>query len=306
MNKYTCPSISAFGRAGLVAFMICCVLSSCSFHRLALWKKNKSNGWDTLQPAPDTGRIIGPQPYVAAPARDTVKKAADSLAKVNRLIDQLTPLWKNRLAYNTFSGKARVRFEGPDTKQEFTAHFRIRRDSAIWIAITGMGGMVPVARILITKDSFMMINQLQKEVTLLPLEEAAKILPAKVDFSSMQSLVTGEPIRDGIITNASGSGSAWVIEVEDRDYIQRISYNKSDSSMHTAQLGTRDLTGPIAMTEYGSYMVIDNHKISTGRVINVQNGGDIYTIDLNFMKIDFDQPLDFPFSIPDNYTLRQK
>jgi len=302
MNKYACLS----GRqACFVAFVICSTLSSCSFHWFVASKKANSNDRDSLRITFDTSHIFGPQPYVAAPTHDTLKKA-DSIAREARLIDQLTPLWKNRLAYSTFSGKARVRFEGPDVKQEFTAHFRIRRDSAIWIAITGMGGMVPVARILITRDSFMMINQLQKEVTLLPLDEAAKILPTKVDFSSMQSLVTGEPIRDGVITNASSTGSAWVIEVEDNEYIQRISYNKSDSSMHTAQLGTRNLTGPIALTEYGSYMVIDNHKISTGRVINVQNGGDIYTIDLNFMRIDFDQQLDFPFSVPDNYTLKQK
>jgi len=297
MNKCAC----------LVILVICCALSSCSFHRLVAGKKAKSYGWDTLKSVTDTGHIIGPEPYVFMPLRDTSIKASDTTAKANKLIEQLSPLWKNRLTYNTFSGKAKVHFDGPDTKQEFTAHFRIRRDSVIWIAITGLGGMVPVARILITKDSFMMVNQLQKEVTLLPLAEAAKILPAKVDFSSMQSLVTGEPVRDGVITDAAvGFGGTWVIEVADSNYIQRISYNKSDSTMLTAQLRTIVPAGPKAMTEYGGYMTIDNRRISTGRVINVQNGSDSYTIDMNFMKIDFDQQLDYPFSIPDNYTLKQK
>jgi len=280
-------------------------LSSCSFHRLVAGKKAKSYDWS--QVTTDTGHLAGPQPDILPNVDTPVNKAPDASTAVSRLIEELTPLWKARLAYTTFSGKAKVHFEGPDEKQEFTAHFRIRKDSVIWIAITGLGGMVPVARILITPDSFMLINQLQKEVTLLPLAKAAKILPAKVDFQSMQHLITGDPLQEGVITNASGLfGGGWSIEVEDSNYVQRIIYNKSDSTMRSAQLRTRDVNGPRAMTEYGGYMFIDDRRISTGRVINVQNGNDVYMIDMNFMKIDFDQPLDYPFSIPKNYTLKQQ
>ena len=31
----------------------------------------------------------------------------------------------------------------------------------------------------------------------MPLSQAAKILPAKVDFSSLQNLIMGEPLREG-------------------------------------------------------------------------------------------------------------
>ena len=57
--------------------------------------------------------------------------------------------------------------------------------------------MVPVARIYITPDSFIMVNQLQKEVDEITLSRAAKVLPAKVDFDALQRLVVGEPLRDG-------------------------------------------------------------------------------------------------------------
>lgn len=286
----------------LLLLVMCSVLSSCSFHRLVAGRKARTIDLGRGIVI-DTSRLTGPLPYVP-PIETTVSDSVTRAAA--QLIQDLTPLWKKRLHYTTFSGKAKVHFEGPDMKQEFTAHFRIGKDSVIWIAITGLGGMVPVARILITPDSFMMINQLQKEYTLLPLGEAAKILPARVDFYSIQHLITGEPLRDGTIKDASGFGGGWYLEVEDSAYVQRITYNKADSSMRSAQLKTRSAAGPQAITEYGAYMTIDNRTISTGRVINIQNGNDVYTIDMNFMKIEFDQPNEYPFSIPKNYTLKQK
>jgi len=297
MNKYL------FG----ILLMISWGLTSCSFHRLVAGKKAKTYDWqaylaDTSKQAASAPRVMLPQPYVP----DTVVvKAPDTVPVVNKLIETLTPIWKKRLVYQTFSGKAKVHFTGPEDKAEFTAHFRVRKDSIIWIAITGLGGMVPVARIYITPDSLIFVNQRENEVTRIPLSQAAKILPTKVDFSSMQSIIVGEPLRDGVITGASTFGGAWIIDVEDSSYIQRISYNIADSAMRTGQLRTRATNGPAAMIEYGGYVTTANGKVSTARVINIQKGNDVYSLDMNFLNVDFDRQLDFPVSVPENYTIKQ-
>jgi len=277
-------------------------LSSCSFHRSVAGKKAKSYDagkvGDTSHVAPHVSRIMLPQP-------DTVGNASDTMSLVRKLIDELTPLWKTRFVYKTFSGKAKVHYEGPDDKQEFTAHFRIRKDSLIWIAITGLGGMVQVGRIYVTPDSFIFVNQMQNEVTRISLDETAKVLPAKMDFASLQRLLVGEPLREGTITNATNFGGSLSLRVEDSSYIQLITYNKIDSTMRTGQLRTRDPNGPQAMIEYGSYVMMNNQKVSTNRVINIQNGNDVYMLDMNFQRTDFDQELEFPMSIPSTYTLKE-
>lgn len=286
-----------------ILFLGAGTLSSCSFHRLVAGKKAKNYDWNKA--VTDTSHTTGHAPRIIFPQPDTITNTNDTLSLVKKLIGELTPLWQTRFVYKSFSGKAKVHYEGPDDNQEFTAHFRIRKDSLIWIAVTGLGGMVQVARIYITPDSFIMVNQMQKEVTRIPLDMAAKVLPTKVDFATLQRLVVGEPLRDGTITNATNFGGAWSLRVEDSSYIQIVTYNKADSTMRTGQLRTRDPNGPQAMIEYGGYEMMNNQKVSTNRVINIQNGNDIYMLDMNFQRTDFDLELDYPVSIPSTYTLKE-
>jgi len=279
----------------IIFVILSACLSSCSFHRLAAGKKAKS--YDLS--ASDTShlRAILPQPDTTAAVI-----APDTSGIVKQLIQQLTPLWETRIDYKTFSGKAKVHFTGPNDDKEFTAHFRVRKDSVIWVNVTY--DAIPVARLFITRDSFFLLNTLQKEVTRIPLSQAAKVLPTKVDFTSLQNLITGEPLQKGTITNATSFGGSWSIQAEDSSYIQRITFNKADSTIRTGQLRTRDPKGPQAMTAYGNYEIIDNRKISTSRTLNIQNGNDVYSLDMNFTKANFDEQLDFPFSIPRNYSVK--
>jgi len=277
--------------------LVCIGLSSCSFH----WhitprdvKKHDRIASDSTQHRLHT---ILPQPDY-----DTVATVAvpDSSAALKKLIGQLTPIWESHFTYKTFSGKAKIHFSGPDNDKTFTAHFRIRKDSVIWVNVTF--DAIPVARLFITRDSFFLLNTIDQEVTRIPLSQAAKVLPTKVDFSSLQNLVTGESLQKGTITNAAASPDAWTIQVEDSNYIQHIVFNKKDSTMHSGQLRTRTPGGPQAVTSYESYEVINGRKVSTFRTLNVQKGADTYMLEMNFNKVGFDEELDYPFSIPKNYT----
>jgi hypothetical protein len=235
-------------------------------------------------------------------AGDSVANTVDSIAVIKKMIEEVTPLWTTRLQYRTFSGKAKMHMEAPDDKQEFTAHFRVKKDSIIWINITALGG-ISFARVYVTPDSFFLLNHLQKTAMCIPLANAARILPARIDFASLQNLIIGEPLRDGDITGVANAGDKWVLHVEDTSYMQEITYNKADSTMSAAQLLTYQPNGPKAITRYGKYEKADGKRVSTDRVLNLQNGNDFYTLDMNFNKVNFDENLEFPFSVPKNYAI---
>jgi Domain of unknown function (DUF4292) len=284
---------------GLLLLTLSASISSCSFHHLVAGRKARHVEW----PAADsthTAFALYPQPDTVA---DVAKVAIDTTDAIRKIIDEVRPVWQERLVYNTFSGKAKVHFEGPDDKQEFTAHIRVRKDSVIWINVTALGGIL-FAKLLVTPDSFFMTKPMSKEAVKMPLSAAARILPTAVDFSSLQNLIVGEPLRSGTIKTATSFGGSWSLEVEDSGYLQRITYNKADSTLRMAQIRTRRPDGPQAMTEYGSYTTADGRKVSTARVINIQNGADVFSIDMNFQKVDFDEPLDYPFSIPASYEVK--
>ncbi len=182
---------------------------------------------------------------------------------------------------------------------DFAAHFRIRKDSVIWVSVNLAG--IPVARVFVTQDSIFLLDYYHKEAKCVPLSQIAKILPAAVSFESLQNLVLGEPLCNGMITDAKDMGDSLSIKVEDTSYVQNIIYNKKDSAMHYELLNTTKPNGPVATSEYSNYEMINNRKLSTNRVLHVQNNNALYLLEMNFTKMDFDEQLDYPFSIPKNY-----
>ena len=286
-----------------VLLLVTLFVSSCSFYKVVSGKKAKDPDKKVVWTGADTSKTDITIPAATFPKNDSLITLTghDNVAPH---FESFQPILEKKMDYKTFSGKAKMHFEGPDNKVEFTGHFRVRRDSAIWINITAIGGMVQAVCIFITPDSFFMKNYQQEQITKLPLSQADKFLPAKVDFASLQNLILGEPLRKGNITNVENKGDTLIFAVEDSAYLQSILFTKSDSLMQAEHLKTRKPNGPIAETEYSSYFNISDRKISTYRVINLQNGNDIYTLNLNFSKIEFDIPLVFPFSIPDHYTIK--
>jgi len=282
-------------------FVALCLFSSCTSKILGGKKSKKKNEAQTtvvtepLKPAtPQQPAAINTGIPVATPGKASV------------LIAELTPLWNKRIAYKTFSGKAKVSFEGPDGSADFSANFRIAKDSIVWVHITALGGLYPVARMLVTRDSFFMVNYKDKEKTLISMSDVAKILPVAVQFSQLQNLFTGDPLANGVITAADAKDSSWSVHTEDGTYLQQITYQKADSTMSLGHLETRAPNGPVALINYNSYETTNNRKVSTNRIVHIQNGLKNYTINMDLLNIEFDKELEFPFTIPGNYALKNK
>lgn len=292
MNKYL---------AGVLLFATPIWTSSCSLKLFSGKKKHKTT--DTVvaaQALVDTAHAVPEQP----PVQPKDGSVMSGNAAMNQLISDLAPVFSKRIPYATFSGKAKVNFEGPDASNDFTANFRVRKDSVIWVQVTVLGGAVSAARMLVTRDSFFLINYIQKEVTKIALKDAAKTLPTAVDFTQLQNLIVGDPLRDGEITAVADQVAAWLLTVEDSSYVQRLSYTKSDSTMNAGQLTTRKPGGPQAVIDYADYGMVDNRKVAMKRSVQVQNAEKHYAIDMNFTSAQFDKPLEYPFSIPKNYSLK--
>ena len=251
-----------------------------------------------------THSFIGP--VYEKNAIDSVTLSPANEAK-RKLAAELKPLWQRQYEFTNFVGKAKMRYQEGDNEKEFTAHIRIRKDSVIWVNITALGGMLPVAKLLITNDSLVMVNLIDREVTTMPLSQAAKLLPAPADFSTLQNFIVGQALRkSGAITDATDFGGTLTIQVEDSDYIQQIAYNKADSTMRSAQMSTYKPNGPQGIMQYGNYGIVKDRKFAFGRSLHLQNAGVIHILDMDFSQVDFDTAVDFPFSIPKSFSVNPR
>jgi len=282
----------------IIILVTLCVIASCKVNKkpasrrpivnkYAIKKRYGINTVDSVKR--DSNYVYGP---------------VDSVEQKKSLLENLLSLWQKEIPFNTFSGKAKMHYESSSAKQEFVAHIRISRDKIIWINVTAAMGAINVARVYITPDSIFFVNYLQREAQKLQIADAVKLLPVPADFKIMQNLIIGNVLNQlGNATDATDYGGTWTLQIEDVNMMQQLGYNKSDSTMGSMQIHTKDnvLQG---MINFGKYVLTNGRKFSTDRTININNAGEPHNIDMNFNKAEFDQQVDFPFSIPKNFKLK--
>lgn len=292
---------------GMMALVMAGLLSACATGKKPV-RKNVHIDKNTITQkygtnSVDTGGAMGNS--VAKHEPTTTAASTGLNDKKKELIQSLLPLWNRQLDFKTFSGKAKMHYDARGQKQEFTANIRIAKDRIIWVSISALGGIVNVARAYITPDSIMMVNFLKKEAYRMPISSANKLLPAPVDFSTLQNLIIGNVLRkEGKPTDATDFGGTMTLQMEDQGIIQQAAYNKTDSSLRSMQILSHNDKGPTGMIQYGNYEGIGRYRFAGSRVINVSNNGEPYYMDMNFNGVEFDNNLEFPFSIPKSYTVK--
>ncbi len=218
----------------------------------------------------------------------------------------LEPLLNNSIAFNTFKGKAKMNYSGGGMNQEFTANIRMARDSVIWIHITAGMGLVNVARIFITPDSFRLVNYLDKTGIQLHISEANQMLPAQVDFKTLQSFIIGEVLQTPYqrVAGTRDMGDMWAMDIQGLNTNQQVNYNKTDSTIHNLQVLSTN-GGFAGVIQFDNYTQVSSRKFALNRAININSNNELHHLDMVFNNASFDEALDFPFTIPDSYSLNK-
>jgi hypothetical protein len=225
---------------------------------------------------------------------DTTAKAVDpKIAKLNAIRSAQN-------SFNTFSGKAHAKLDINGDANDVTLNIRIKSDQKIWVSITAIAG-IEVARALITPDSILLINRLQSLYVKQPFSYIYKSAGDKVNYKTLESLLIGNFIPDFVNQNAdvqtttsgtvlSGNVAALVYKIMLGADLKSTQTNLNDQSEGETlqvtdsafiQAGNRIIPSEIDMSS-----VVKDKKI---------------LVNLHYVKGEFDQPLDFPFSIPARY-----
>ncbi len=209
------------------------------------------------------------------------------------------------IQYETFQSKAKMHFEAGDQKQNFTVNFRLKKNKVIWVAISGFG--IEVARAIITPDSVKAIERINKLAYLYSYKDIQKLINLEVDFKTLQDLIIGNAVAiDGQITDIKDIGALSTIFIKGQDFVNQLTYQKSDSTLKQIQMQTmRAVSTSSLMITMGQYQREGNYLLSTLRSFNIQDVKGAAQLEMDINKFDFDKEIDFPFSIPGNYSLKK-
>jgi hypothetical protein len=232
--------------------------------------------------------------------KDTLLKVGPDTAYAHRIINQ------KKIQYTTFQCKAKMHFESEKDKQTFIINFRIKKDSVIWASITApiIG---EVARAIITKDSVKAIERINKKQYLYSYHDIQKLINMEVDFLTLQELILGNAIAiDGEITEIKELGNLANILIRGKDFTNQLTYLKNDSSLSQIQLQTaRPASSSSLLIKMNQYQPIGLQFLPIQRQYTLLDVKGAMQLDMDINKADFDLEIDFPFTVPKNYTLQE-
>jgi hypothetical protein len=217
--------------------------------------------------------------------------------------NMLTKIRSNIIHFNTFSAKLKVDFES-EAKQMagITVVIRMQKDSIIWISAS-LPIVNEVARVMITPDSLKAIDKFHKKQYLRAIKDAKDIMNIPFDFKTLQDLIVGNPvyltdsiyqvIKTPAVISFSCDSTLFtsLFNVFADDYVLQQSKVMDKDSTHKRSC---ELT-------YGEYKLQDGHKFATRRRVFVEEKN-FTKVDMDFNKVDFNQPQSFPFTIPSGYS----
>jgi Domain of unknown function (DUF4292) len=226
--------------------------------------------------------------------------AADSLKMIQQTMEGLRSHYIN---YNTFNAKIKVEYEDSKGKQpDITAIVRIIKDSAIWVSLSATIFSVEVYRMLITKDSVILMNTREKEVQYRSLDYLQDVTEIPFDYKTIQDILIGNPVFfDSAVVSYKKNNDKILMSTVGQFFKHLLTLSADNNLVLHSKLDdvnfARNRTADITYDDYENDKGI---SFSTYREITVSEKNRL-DIRLKYKQYEFNKELSVSFKVPKNY-----
>jgi Domain of unknown function (DUF4292) len=209
-------------------------------------------------------------------------------------------LFINQPGYHSLSAKAKLSWDDGKSQQDFSATIRMKKDSIVWMSITGPMN-VEAARVLITPDTFQLLNKINTEYIGQGFSYLNNWLLFPVSFPMFQQILAGEKpdIREKAST-AVYQDSSFIIYAENNNLLEKTWVNSGNYTISKIMLKDKLLTQQMSIT-FDSYNLLEGKPFSYHRVIEVNRDGAVLVLTIDFTKVKLNENLNYPFEVSEKY-----
>lgn len=225
---------------------------------------------------------------------DTNVKPVDNSSKIRAIKAK-------QLYFNTFSAKARTKLDIAGNSNDVTLNIRINRDQKIWVSVTAIAG-IEVARALITPDSIIIMNRLQSLYIKKPFSYIYTFTGNQINYKTLESLLVGNAIPELLNENAElqSDSSKTILTGNLQGLLYRLLLGPD---MRVTQTNLNDQVAGQSLQVTNNTFIKSGNRVVPSQIdmASVVKDKKI-EVNLHYTKVDFDLPLQYPFSIPSRYT----
>lgn len=201
--------------------------------------------------------------------------------------------------------RTKVRYAEGDKQVNGNANIRIRKDSLIWFSISPSIGL-EATRVMITKDTAIVINRMDKEYYIFNFDEISRYFNFKIDYDLIQAILIGNlarPIDDE--TQIAKENNYFMLKQKSGP-LDIQSFVLTNNKKIETVLINEDKTSNFMTLKYTEFEPANEYLFPKNCQVNLtykaKNGPLVTSVILEHNKVEIsDKPLKFPFNIPAKY-----
>lgn len=212
---------------------------------------------------------------------------------VSRVFDTQTP-------YKTLSARTKLKWNDGKSEQDFQASIRMKKDSIVWGSLFGAMG-VEGARIMITPDTFMVLNKIGNDYAVRNFDFLQAWLMFPISFGMLQQTLAGQKVDiSETASMAFLQDSSFVIYYETDRLQEKIWVKPENYTITKMVLKDKKLIQEMTIT-FDDYKELNGKPFSYQRSVEVVRGAQVLRLNTTISKISLDEELTYPFEITDRY-----
>ena len=226
-------------------------------------------------------------------------------------------LKEKELKFSTFSAKISVEYKNGKSKKSFGGQIRILNDSVIWLSFAPALG-IEVMRIMITQDSVKFINRMNNTYFCGDYNYVNNFLNTNIDFDILQSFLIGNDLSfyENGKFRASLDKGQYKLSTAARIKLKKFVRNSQENlriliqniwidpeTFKISQADVKEIGRPNIKLQagYSEYEKIEDQLFPKKMNFFVDADNKI-RVNVEFSRIAINNPLTFPFKIPQSYN----
>lgn len=224
-------------------------------------------------------------------------QAQDSLSiSVDTLLQKISD---NRIQYHTLNERTIITYDDGTVARQFNGSIRLKRDSVIWMSLSMFG--FEGARVLITTDSFRLINKLENEYSVRGFSEVQNWLLFAVNYSMLQQIIAGEKINISSKASVAVKEDSSYVLYEENDQVMQTSWvNTENYTLQKILLKDKLLKQDMTIT-FEAYNYSNSKPFSNKRTIVINRGAETIKLLMDITRIVFNEELSYPFEVSEKH-----
>ncbi len=205
----------------------------------------------------------------------------------------------NQLDFKTLAGKLKIDYSDGESSQSLAVSLRMEKDKVVWISAP-----FGIVKAYITPERVSFYNKLENEYFDGDFSFLSNLLGTELDFEKVQNLLLGQALFDlrDESYNASVSEENYELKPKNPGTLFKTLFQIEPKNFKMAsQQLSQPLRKRLLDINYKNYQKINKWILPNEIYIVAIEKDKRNTIDIEYRNIEFDEPVRFPYKIPDGY-----